>query len=218
VHDIMTLEEVADYLRVSERTVSEWAQKGDLPGGKLGTSWRFMRKDVERWVAERISAGNQSPMAPVSAMPATILKPERILILEGHHQKMDILRILADRLIGTGRVGDATIFWQALVDRENLMSTGIGCGIGVPHIRQPSIQDLFMAMAICPDGIPDYISLDEEPVRIVCMLAARTDQHAQYLRMLSFISARLKHAPFRKHLIELNDEHAICAYLLTGEV
>ena len=55
MHEIMTIEEVAEYLRVSERTVYDWAQKGDLPGGKLGTTWRFKREDVENWVDSRLS-------------------------------------------------------------------------------------------------------------------------------------------------------------------
>lgn len=217
MHDIMTLEEVADYLRVSERTVCDWAQKGDLPGGKLGTSWRFKRSELESWVNERLSAGNTPPKTVSSTVPAHILLPEQILVLTGSQQKMDVLRGLADCLVATGRIGEPPAFWQAILDRENLMSTGIGCGIGVPHVRQISIKDLVMAMAICPDGIVDYVSLDDEPVRIVCMLAARTDQHAQYLRMLSFVSARLKHAPFRKTLIELKEKNAICTYLLDGE-
>ena len=49
-HDILTLEEVAAYLRVSERTVYDWANKGEIPCGKLGTTWRFKRSEVERWV------------------------------------------------------------------------------------------------------------------------------------------------------------------------
>ena len=39
--DILTIEEVAKYLRVSERTVYDWAQKGEIPSGKIGTVWRF---------------------------------------------------------------------------------------------------------------------------------------------------------------------------------
>ena len=58
MHEIMTIEEVAAYLRVSERTVYDWAQKGDLPGGKLGTTWRFKRNDVENWVNSRLSSGS----------------------------------------------------------------------------------------------------------------------------------------------------------------
>jgi len=41
--DILTIEEVAKYLRVSERTVYDWAQKGEIPSGKIGTVWRFKK-------------------------------------------------------------------------------------------------------------------------------------------------------------------------------
>ena len=62
---IMTIEEVAEYLRVSERTVYDWASKGEIPCGKIGTAWRFKSSDIETWVnkllgstkADRIKAG-----------------------------------------------------------------------------------------------------------------------------------------------------------------
>jgi DNA binding domain, excisionase family len=47
--DILTIKEVARYLRVSERTVYDWAQKGEIPSGKIGTVWRFKKSDIERW-------------------------------------------------------------------------------------------------------------------------------------------------------------------------
>lgn len=42
--DILTIEEVAKYLRVSERTVYDWAQKGEISSGKIGTVWRFKKQ------------------------------------------------------------------------------------------------------------------------------------------------------------------------------
>ena len=54
MQEIMTIEEVASYLKVSERTVYEWAQKGDLPGGKIGTTWRFKSSDIEKWINDRL--------------------------------------------------------------------------------------------------------------------------------------------------------------------
>ena len=47
---ILTIEEVANYLRVSDRTVYDWAQRGEIPAGKIGTVWRFKKSEVEQWV------------------------------------------------------------------------------------------------------------------------------------------------------------------------
>ena len=51
----MTIEDVAKYLRVSERTIYDWAQKGILPGGKIGTTWRFKSADIQRWVNDKLN-------------------------------------------------------------------------------------------------------------------------------------------------------------------
>ena len=56
--DILTIEEVAKYLRVSDRTVYDWAQKGEIPAGKIGTVWRFKKSEVENWVNARLSTPN----------------------------------------------------------------------------------------------------------------------------------------------------------------
>ena len=55
MHEIMTIEDVAKYLRVSERTIYDWAQKGILPGGKIGTTWRFKSADIQRWVNDKLN-------------------------------------------------------------------------------------------------------------------------------------------------------------------
>ena len=46
--EILTIEEVAKYLRVSDRTVYDWAQKGEIPAGKIGTVWRFKKSEIEK--------------------------------------------------------------------------------------------------------------------------------------------------------------------------
>ena len=77
MHEIMTIEEVSAYLRVSERTVYDWAQKGDLPGGKLGTTWRFKREDVENWVDSRISKKPAQAISSGGNGSKALLSPAR---------------------------------------------------------------------------------------------------------------------------------------------
>jgi len=50
--EIMTVEDVADYLRIKTSTVYEWAASGKLPGVKVGRLWRFERSEIEKWVRE----------------------------------------------------------------------------------------------------------------------------------------------------------------------
>jgi nitrogen PTS system EIIA component len=104
----------------------------------------------------------------------------------------------------------------AIFRREELMSTGIGFGVGVPHVRLDGVKDLVMAMGIAREPLADYASLDEVPVQIVCMVAAGSTQHPQYIRALSAISSRLKDEAVRKALVAAPD--AVSAFkIFTGE-
>jgi excisionase family DNA binding protein len=49
--EILTIREVAEYLKVTEKTVYGLAQKHQIPGFKVGGQWRFRREDINAWIA-----------------------------------------------------------------------------------------------------------------------------------------------------------------------
>lgn len=51
---IMTLEEVAEYLRVKPQTIYTWAQEKKIPAAKLGKEWRFKKSMVDKWFNEQM--------------------------------------------------------------------------------------------------------------------------------------------------------------------
>jgi PTS system nitrogen regulatory IIA component len=53
-HEILTLEEVAHYLRLKPQTIYKWAQERRIPAVKLGKEWRFRRSILDRWLDERM--------------------------------------------------------------------------------------------------------------------------------------------------------------------
>ena len=55
VDQILTLREVAAYLKLAEKTAYRLASEGKLPGFKVGGSWRFKREDLEAWIEENKS-------------------------------------------------------------------------------------------------------------------------------------------------------------------
>jgi excisionase family DNA binding protein len=54
--EILTLPEVAQLLKVAEKTVYSMAQKGQLPAFKVGGQWRFKRVDIDQWIEQRKAA------------------------------------------------------------------------------------------------------------------------------------------------------------------
>ncbi len=53
-HEIMTIEEVAHYLRLKPQTIYKWAQEKRIPAAKLGKEWRFRRSVIDAWVDDQM--------------------------------------------------------------------------------------------------------------------------------------------------------------------
>ena len=207
---ILTIEEVAKYLRVSERTVYDWAQRGEIPSGKIGTVWRFKKAEIEKWVNERLSSSKAAP-ADIKILAKDILSPERIIFMN-HQTKHDALLELSQNLATAPQIKDAKELEEAVFKREELMSTAIGMGLAIPHVRLSSVTDLVMSVGISKTDIIDYQSIDDIPVRLLFMIAASFNQHNYYLQTLSFFSAKLKKQELREAL--LNASSSMEAYEL----
>lgn len=197
--DILTIEEVARYLRVSERTVYDWAQKGEIPSGKIGTVWRFKKSEIERWVNERLSSNRPASVFSVVQIQ-NILSPDRILFLN-HSRKRDSLVALAENLATAPQIKSRQELVSEIIRREELMSTAIGRGIAIPHVRLSSVTDLVVSVGLSQVDITDFQSLDDVPVRLLFMIAAAYNQHAYYLQTLSFFSSKLKSGDLRTNLL-----------------
>lgn len=57
--EILTLDEVAVYLKAGKKTVYRLAQQGEIQGFKLGGTWRFRRSELDRWIAAQIAENSQ---------------------------------------------------------------------------------------------------------------------------------------------------------------
>jgi PTS system nitrogen regulatory IIA component len=211
--EILTIEEVARYLRVSERTVYDWAQKGTIPSGKIGTVWRFKRSDIESWVNEHLSVHSPLSQKGILSVESLVL-PERIVFLECA-VKNEALMTLAGVLGAAPQVKNHKELIDEILRREELMTTAIGSGIAIPHVRLASVTDLVVAIGISHTGIMGFQALDNEPVRLLFMIAAAYNQHIYYLQVLSFFNKRLKSPDLRNALRNAADTNE--AYRLLKE-
>lgn len=213
--EILTIEEVAQYLRVSERTVYDWAQRGEIPAGKIGSVWRFKKNEVESWVNSRFSNGNVGK-APEEILIKNILSPDRVCFLN-HASKKDAMVQLSELLSTAPQVKNAAEITAEMLKREELMTTAIGKGIAIPHVRLSSVTDLVMAVGVSKKDVEDFKSFDEEPVRLLIMIAASYNQHQYYLKTLSYLSGMLKNDDVRLSLLQAQTEREIYD-IMTGQI
>jgi len=72
----MTLEEVADYLRVHPSTIYRLIKKVSIPGFKLGSDWRFHRETIDRWMSQRESQQLSAGVASEGNSRAQTTRPK----------------------------------------------------------------------------------------------------------------------------------------------
>ena len=210
--EILTIEEVARYLRVSERTVYEWAQKGEIPAGKIGTVWRFKKDDIESWVDERLASSKTSVPKQHKIVTESFLSPDRVVLLD-YSTKHDVLVMMSEVLAKAPQVKNSAELLDAILKREALMSTAVGRGIAIPHVRLSSVTDLVMAVGISKRDILDFDAVDGNPVRLVFMIAAANNQHDYYLQTISHFSAKLRNEELKSSLLNSTDPMEIYALL-----
>lgn len=107
---------------------------------------------------------------------------------------------LADTFTGCGFCTDNEELVRTLKEREEIMSTGIGFGIAVPHVKISCITKMFFSVGISREGI-DFDSMDGEPVHLIFMIVAGDKEHKEYLGLLSRIMELLKKDGIKDRII-----------------
>jgi len=128
-----------------------------------------------------------------------LLTPDRIKIPLVSRTKAELLRELVDVVAETSRVSDAGDLLRAVREREEVLSTGIGNGVAIPHGKSGAIADLALAAGVTREGI-DFEALDGKPVNLFFMLIGPESAAGQHVKALSRISRLLRKDAIRNRL------------------
>ncbi len=107
-----------------------------------------------------------------------------------------------------GKVKDIKSFKEALLKREEIMSTGIGYGVAIPHVKLAQIDEFFITICIHKNGV-DWGSLDNKPAYLIFLIAGPDNQQEKYLRILAKLTLVIKNPERRKKLIECKTKYEV---------
>ena len=126
--------------------------------------------------------------------------------------KDEIINELLDILVSAGKITDRQAAYDAVMDREQKMSTGMKHGIAIPHGKSNTIQDLVACIGI--SDIPvDFDSLDHEPCRIFIMTLSPVEKTGPHLQFLAEISLLFKSSEKRFEILNAATPEAIVKIL-----
>ena len=145
-----------------------------------------------------------------------ILSPESTIVDLKGESKEDIIAELVNSLVVGDAITDRAQVLQAVLDREKIMSTGIGDGIAIPHGKSAAVTELVAAMGTQRRGV-DFDALDGEPAFVFFLLVSPANVSGPHIKALARISRLLKNDAFKKKLIEANSAGEIIATIEAAE-
>jgi fructose-specific phosphotransferase system IIA component len=123
---------------------------------------------------------------------------DRIAFLQARN-KQDALAKLIELSNDDTYVIDYEQFQNAVLDREYIVTTGIGQNVAIPHIKSRWVRDFFITIGIFRDGV-EWQSIDEKPVHLAFLIAG-PEEHENYLRILAKLTLIIRNKEKRKAII-----------------
>ena len=129
-----------------------------------------------------------------------ILSVQRIAIGASCGSGVGVLTHLAELLSADGQCDQTEVF-RLLREREQLLSTGIGDGVAIPHTPVPGAAHQRAALVLCPEGV-DFDAIDQQPVRIFFGVIGPKSEASEHLKILAKLSRLLRSPETRRRLLE----------------
>jgi len=142
----------------------------------------------------------------------TVLTAETINLHLKGSTKDEIINELLDMLVTAGKIPDRQAAFNAVMEREQKMSTGMKHGIAIPHGKTDTIQDLVACVGIAEKPV-EFDSLDHEPCRIFIMTLSPLEKTGPHLQFLAEISLLFKSAEKRQEILGAQTPEAIVKIL-----
>ncbi len=134
-----------------------------------------------------------------------LFQPELVKIVAGFETKSECLTHLTALLAESGCLNFPDRFLAAVKGREDIMSTGIGKGVAIPHARDLTVTCIKIAVCLIRQPLA-YESVDDLPVQLVFMIAVPQSASKEYMKILRSLSEYLRRSENRNALINATSE------------
>jgi len=200
---ILTLKELANYLRVNERTILRMLKTGQIRGVKIGGQWRFNGSEIDRMFFpdkevredEAVSL-NELLRHHLSIPISRVLKEDRMVLDMKASTVEEVIDELIDPIRREGVLLNVQELRERLLDRERLLSTGVGDGIAVPHPRDPIPtlrEPAVIVFGRSKEGV-DYGAFDGKPVQLFFLCCCQNIE--LHLHMMGQLARLLRESGF----------------------
>ncbi len=221
---ILTLKELANYLRVNERTIQRMLKTGQIQGAKIGGQWRFNGSQIERMFFPEAESEHPDAVELHELLRSHLSIPLSRIVSENRMlldlQARDVEGVLDEMIVPFRREGlllDIQDLKARLVAREKLLSTGVGNGVAIPHPRDPIPtlrEPAVLVVGRSVHGI-DYGALDNLPVHLFFLCCCQNIE--LHLHMMGQLARLLRENDFRELCQNCTEPRDVLRAILEAE-
>lgn len=220
--DEFTIESLAQYLHLDAAQVARLAERGNLPGRRVGQAWRFRPAEIHHWLEEKIGLADEAGLLQMEGAleradlgsdqevvsVAEMLPLSAIAVPLPAKTRNSVIDSMVELAAQTGWLWDPPKMAAAVRSREELYPTAMENGVAFLHPRRPLASILgqnFLALGRTDRGIPFGSGRGEltDVFFLICSLEDRT-----HLRVLARLSRLVGQATFLSELRAAPDAHA----------
>ncbi len=131
-------------------------------------------------------------------------------------KKPDVIAELVQILADAGKIDSPDTITEQVVQRESMMSTGIGGGIAVPHCLSPAVDQTFIAIGRHQKGAK-FDAVDKKPVKLFFLMVGPEGAHSTHLRLLSRLSRLLHDETLKSGLLNASTPEEVVELFVRRE-
>ena len=144
-----------------------------------------------------------------------LLSPHRVVVPLPAGDRHAVIAALTRRLVDQSGAGYEEVL-QAVLEREAVLSTGIGFGVAIPHARSRAVEELSMVAGVSPSPVA-YDAIDGEPVRLFFLIVGPEASAGLHVKILSRIARLVRRDSVRRQLLEATNADVFYHVLLDAE-
>jgi excisionase family DNA binding protein len=220
---ILTLKELADYLRVNERTVLRMLKTGQIQGAKIGGQWRFNGSQIDSlFFPNTPPDADAVPLATLTrthiGIPVSrVMSADRMVPDMRADTVESAIEELTAHSLWNAVLMDVSELRQKCIAREGLLSTGVGHGVAIPHPRDP-LPTLRAPAAIAfgrsRNGI-NFNAADGKPVHVFFLLCCQNIE--VHLHILGRLANLLQRDGFIQACSQCETPEDVLRVIMEGE-
>ena len=148
LHQFLSLDELATQLGRDKRELEKLVNRGRIPGHRVEGVWRFHPAEIRMWLEQEMRGFNTAELAAVEELQrgaqtpegsplAAVLQRETVQVPLEARTRRSVLESLVEVAGRTWQVWEPALLLTAILEREDVMSTGFESGVAIPHPRNP---------------------------------------------------------------------------------